>query len=323
MNDEHIRLILEIAKTRSFAEAGHRCAFSPSSVSRIVSSVENELGVKLFYRSGKSAVTLTDEMKTLLPLLQEADRSISLLCTRARELKELDVLTVVTPPSISVEMAIEITTNFADFCPENPLNQMRLPNRDIPDCLLEGRASVGLYTMFGDASHPPEDILRLLRGGFACERLYTHPGVICMNVFHPLADRPRVTLDDLGTLQDVEILFADKDPINSLSLFEAVCKSRGIATSRLKISSDAHSDEYLINHMIEQNPRYMHLSQGYSRQQSIRKVPFNGGETLRYTTFLCYREGRQSKSLSSFLDCVRRAGAIAAKNFPNRNAASH
>ena len=100
-----------------------------------------------------------------------------------------------------------------------------------------------------------------------------------------------------------------KDPINSLSLFELACKTRGIATNRVKISSEAHSDEYLINHMIEQNPRYLHLAQGYSRQQNVRKVPFNGGEALRYTTFLCYREGRQSKSLRSFLECVRRASA--------------
>ena len=307
MNDEHIRLILEIAKTRSFAEAGNRCAFSPSSVSRIVNNVENELGVILFYRSGKSAVTLTDEMETLLPLFQEADRSINLLCTRAKELKELGILTVVTPPSISVEMAIKITTSFADLCPESPLNQMRLPNRDVPDCLLDGHASVGLYTMFGDAAHPPEDIQRLMRGGFVCEILYTFPGVICMNASHPLADNPRVTLDDLCRWPEIEILFAEKDPINSLSLFEIACKSRGIATSRVRISSDAHSDEYLINHMIEQNPRYMHLAQGYSRHQSIRKLPFNGGEALRYTTFLCYREGRQSKSMRSFIDCVRLA----------------
>ena len=307
MNDEHIRLILEIAKTRNFAEAGNRCAFSPSSVSRIVCTVENELGLRLFYRSGKSAVTLTDEMENLLPLFQEADRSINLLRSRAKELKEQDILTVVTPPSISVEMAIDITTNFADLSPECPLNQMRLPNKDVPDCLLEGRAVIGMYTMFGDPSRPPEDILRLMRGGFACEMLYSHPGVICMNGSQPLAENTRVTLDDLSRWPEIEILFAEKDPINSLSLFETACRSRGIATTRVKISSETYSDEYLINHMIEQNPRYMHLAQGYGRHQNIHRLPFAGGEGLRYATFLCYREGRQSKSLRSFLECVRAA----------------
>ena len=312
MNDEHIRLILEIAKTRSFAEAGNRCAFSPSSVSRIVSTVENELGLKLFYRSGKSAVTLTDEMETLLPLFQETERSMKLLLTRAKELKDMDILTVVIPPSISVELDIEITTCFVDLRPDSPLNQLRLPNRDVPDCLLDGRASAGLYTMFGDSARPPEDVVRLMQGGFICETLQTHPGVIYVNDAHPLARYSRVTLDDLSRWPEIEILFAEKDPINSLTLFEQACKSRGISTNRVRVSSDGHSDEYVINHMIEQTPRYMHLAQGFNRH-SVRKVPFDGGETLRYTTFLCYREGRQSKNLRSYIDCVRNATANVGK----------
>ena len=61
MEKNQIDIILSIAKCRSFSEAAEENFVSISTVSKQVSAVETELGVRLYERRGKSRVFLTEK----------------------------------------------------------------------------------------------------------------------------------------------------------------------------------------------------------------------------------------------------------------------
>ena len=76
MNHDHLRLVVEIAQHKNFSSVAKLHNLDPSSISRIVQSVERELGVRLFQRSARH-VALTDAGGAYLArvghLLEEMD----------------------------------------------------------------------------------------------------------------------------------------------------------------------------------------------------------------------------------------------------------
>ena len=73
-----IPLFLEVARTRSFAAVARTRNADPSSVSRAVAALENELGVRLFQRSTRTmALTEAGERfrDRVAPLMAEFDRA--------------------------------------------------------------------------------------------------------------------------------------------------------------------------------------------------------------------------------------------------------
>jgi len=76
MNHEHLRVLIEVAQQGSFSRVAKQRDLDPSAVSRIVQSMERELGVRLFQRSTRQ-VALTDAGSVYLArvshLLEELD----------------------------------------------------------------------------------------------------------------------------------------------------------------------------------------------------------------------------------------------------------
>ena len=51
MNTDHLRIFSEVADLLSFAAVAEKHEVNPSSISRIISQLEDELGARLFHRS--------------------------------------------------------------------------------------------------------------------------------------------------------------------------------------------------------------------------------------------------------------------------------
>jgi DNA-binding transcriptional LysR family regulator len=82
-----LKLFLQIAATGSFSRAAALSASTQSAVSKRISALENELGARLFERTGRGA-TLTGAGRVLLPraeaLTSEADGLADLLADDSR-----------------------------------------------------------------------------------------------------------------------------------------------------------------------------------------------------------------------------------------------
>lgn len=66
MDINHLNCFITVAQTLNFSEAARRSYVSQSTVSRCISDLEREYGVKFFTRTNRDVI-LTDEGKTLLP----------------------------------------------------------------------------------------------------------------------------------------------------------------------------------------------------------------------------------------------------------------
>lgn len=63
MNDRQVLCFLEAAKERNFTKAAENLYLTQPGVSRMIASMERELGIKLFKRSAHKTLELTDEGK--------------------------------------------------------------------------------------------------------------------------------------------------------------------------------------------------------------------------------------------------------------------
>lgn len=85
MDDYKIRVLLAAVRTGSFSKAALELNCTQSAVTQAMNSLENELDCKVLQRS-HSGIRLTPAGEELLPLLMEADASMTRLAERARKL---------------------------------------------------------------------------------------------------------------------------------------------------------------------------------------------------------------------------------------------
>lgn len=84
MDIDFIRCFVLSAEALSFSEAASRMYLSPSTVSRRITTLEEDLGIPLFVRS-KSSLALTPEGKMVLPDMQEVVRRWDAIHSRIQQ----------------------------------------------------------------------------------------------------------------------------------------------------------------------------------------------------------------------------------------------
>jgi DNA-binding transcriptional LysR family regulator len=75
MNPQHLQLFVRIAKTNNISQAGDELGLSPAVASAHMQKLEQELAIKLLYRTTRQ-VSLTDEGQVFLPYAEEVLASI-------------------------------------------------------------------------------------------------------------------------------------------------------------------------------------------------------------------------------------------------------
>lgn len=87
MDINQLVCFISVAQTLNFSEAARRNYVSQSTVSRYVSDLEKEFGVRLFTRSHRDVI-ITNEGKTLLPYAIEAVDTINKAKTVVKQLHD-------------------------------------------------------------------------------------------------------------------------------------------------------------------------------------------------------------------------------------------
>lgn len=89
MRMREIEVVCALMNYKNFYEAGTELSFTPSAISKYVSSVEKALGVELFVRSKKSKqLRLTAEGEALMPALERINNDFAYLIKITEQLKE-------------------------------------------------------------------------------------------------------------------------------------------------------------------------------------------------------------------------------------------
>lgn len=181
-----LRAFLTVAQEASMTRAAVRLHLTPSALSMLVRSMEDDLGFRLFDRTTRRLV-LTDAGRQLLPTVQQVFASLEqgIASIQAAQQDRASQLSVATSPLLASALVPEVIASFRQQHPDVRVQLVDAPVESLPALLREGGADMAVCTASSDFSD-----LRSTR--LYADRLM----LVCPNS-HPLAGRREVEWKDL------------------------------------------------------------------------------------------------------------------------------
>jgi DNA-binding transcriptional LysR family regulator len=147
MNLEQLKSFAEVASTGHFTKAAASLHLAQPSLSRQISTLEEELGAELFHRA-HGHITLTDAGKTLLPT---AKRMLADAEAVRRDMDELAGLRrgrvrLGATPTLCVSLVAEAISRFHTAHPGVELELMEKGSRELIEALAGGELDLALIT---------------------------------------------------------------------------------------------------------------------------------------------------------------------------------
>jgi LysR family glycine cleavage system transcriptional activator len=105
------------ARWLSFSKAADELFVTPAAISQHIKHLEGYLGIPLFHRMTRS-VKLTDEAKTVLPLLTEGFDKLAEAVDRLALEEAAGLLTVSSVPTFAIKWLVHHLTEFSDKFPD-------------------------------------------------------------------------------------------------------------------------------------------------------------------------------------------------------------
>lgn len=195
MNFEQLRAFAEVAQVGNFTRAAERLHLAQPSLSRQITTLEQDLGTELFHRARRGS-TLTSAGEALLPL---ARRMLADADSVRRELAQLAGLQrgrvrLGATPTLCISLVAEVFTAFHSAYPAIDLHISEHGSRRLLDELAEGQLDLALVTTSGAASPDRFTVTPLL-----VEELV----VISSSSAPPITDRGEIALADVAALPQV------------------------------------------------------------------------------------------------------------------------
>jgi DNA-binding transcriptional LysR family regulator len=187
---------LAVATDRSFSAAARRLHRTQPAISQAVRRIEDELGERLFDRSSRDG-TLTEAGRLLQDYAQRLLGLASEAQTAIQELQQVRRGRVIMGANeAAVHSLLPHIERFAAQHPKVAIEVRRVPSRQIAGAVLDRSVDFGVLTFL------PVDrgVQTILLGGDDIV-LLTAPT-------HPLADRRRVTIEEVGK----QVVIAHNDP---------------------------------------------------------------------------------------------------------------
>ncbi|WP_449278583.1 LysR family transcriptional regulator [Leucobacter sp. GX24907] len=194
MNLEQLRSFSEVARIGHFTRAAEHLHLAQPSLSRQISSLENELGSELFHRV-RGGITLTPAGEALLPL---AKRILADAEAVRREMAELAGLRqgrvrLGATPTLCISLVAEAVTTFHAAHPGIELHLSERGSRALIDELSSGAIDLALVTA-SDVRPAPQ--VALAQTPILTEELV----VISSASAPPIVSRDTITLQQLARL---------------------------------------------------------------------------------------------------------------------------
>ncbi|MBM2771305.1 LysR family transcriptional regulator [Burkholderia anthina] len=160
MDIKHLQLFFDIVEAGSLSKVCASRGIAQSALSKHIAALENEIGAKLFYRTGRGVV-LTELGQSMMPRVRSLLSEFELLASEVRDQSNV--------PSGPVRLALQssITQHIvgplfqhvrADF-PKIDLRLMEGFAGNIEEALANGRADVGVFSRYGDRIHKTDEAL--------------------------------------------------------------------------------------------------------------------------------------------------------------------
>lgn len=195
MRLEQLQAFVEVAQRQSVSRAADALFVTQPTLTARLKGLEQELGSKLFIRSGRG-MRLSDAGRAFLPY---AERSVGAASAGKRLLEELlrgqtGQLSLGAAPAVSTYVLPRILTRFRRTHPRVQLAVRTGHSEEILDLVLQEQVQVGL----GRALRHPQ---------IAATPLYEDELVLVADPKHPFADQGRIAAEEMS---DVQLILFDR-----------------------------------------------------------------------------------------------------------------
>ena len=178
-----------VARSGSFSKAAEKTFRSQPAISLQVQALEEELGVKLFDRTGKRKVRLTHEGQVFFDLVEPIIGSFNDLKSRFNEMlgqAQSGTLRIATHTSVMVYLLPGIIKAFKKRYPGWELTVVNRGREDIVKMVADGDADIGITSLSKVPSALDYEVFARFR-----RLLIVPPG-------HPLSRKRKVSLADIA-----------------------------------------------------------------------------------------------------------------------------
>lgn len=181
----HYEIFLKVVETGNISKASEALDYTQSGISHVISSLEKQVGFKLFIRSS-NGVALTDNGRKLVPLIQDIVNKQQLLKQEVFDINHQvgGKLRIGSFTSVTTLWLPGIITYFRDNYPDVELEIVDGNYSDIKHWIRHGRIDAGfLAGKVGD--------------DFVFHELLQDPLLVVMAKNHPLSQKEVLSLDDI------------------------------------------------------------------------------------------------------------------------------
>lgn len=187
MEIRHLEYFMEVARYCSFTKAAQTLYISQPAISKAIKSIEDELGIVLFDRSGKRVV-LTDAGKILYQQAQSIVKSFRSLSSEINDLMNLEkgIIRIGLPPMIGANFFPKVIVEFHEKYPNITIQLVEVGAKRVETEVGNGNLDMGVAVLPTD-----EDAFHTFQIVKDSLRLIVHPS-------HPLAEREAVSLSELA-----------------------------------------------------------------------------------------------------------------------------
>ena len=297
MHLQDLNVFVMVATERSFSKAAKKLHRTQPAVSQAIHRLEEELGDRLFDRSSRNGalteagVLLREHAVRLLRMSAEAEAAV-------RELQQVRRGRVLVGANeAAVHSILPIVQRFTEAHPQAQVEVRRVPSRQMATELLQRAIDFGVLTF-----QPPEKGLQSISLGSDELVMLAHPK-------HPLADRKKVTIEEVGR----EVVIAHNDPSPArervLRLYERRHAPINIQIALPSLDGIKRAVEMGLG--VAVLPRRCALTEIARGQIVAVKVPELGPS--RSIRLIYRRSGELSHAAAAFLDIAKAAEAATSR----------
>ncbi|MDY2625886.1 MAG: LysR family transcriptional regulator [Coriobacteriales bacterium] len=309
MNFTELGSVMAVYYYHSFSEASNQTAFSVSAISKHVSHVEDELGIKLFERKTKATdMALTEDGQSVLPLLSQIMNDYQTLLKQVERCKGArdSSISIGYLPLIGSIGESDIITRFYESSPGANVIPVIMSGRDLVKLVDAGKIDGAFIMLIGSFEEYKNDWEALSDSRLRFMPTLHSTGIhLAISDRHPLADRISI---DLSELKDETFIFASsQDPRTHLAEASRVSYVRnlvGLDADSFKAAYMDFLQRDVVMNLVASGMGVLPCSCYNGRQfPGVRFLPVEGWHQ-EVTGVFVYQVNNVSPLLSDFRMCV-------------------
>lgn len=290
MEIRQLKTFWTLASTRSFSRTAESLNYVPSTVTMQIKALEEELGVKLLDRLGKTVV-LTDAGHQLLPYANKILNDIEEATQISSQSGEMTGTIVIGSDEVICTYRLPALLRlFRERYPHVRLLFRPLSSHNLKQSLREGKADVVFML-----DEPAESI------DLHTERLQDEPFLMVVSPDHPLASRSALSIKDF---HGEHILLSEKGCSYRLYFYRTLLKKGADSLTELEFNSaEAIKQCAMMGLGIALLPDM--VIKGEVERGELIALPWDLSE-VRFTTQLLWHQDKWiSPSLRSFIEMTK------------------